>query len=668
MAITILDIANEAGVSIATVSHVINKTRYVSPELTARIEAIIEQSGYIDKLANKKKKLKIGKQSEIAFIVPNLDSTIYAQLTNILSKGFEEHGFLLTICISNDDLVREQQILIGLTSNKRVSAIVFVPTSEKEIDYKALINSGIPALCLDRSVFSSVIPSIAAENAEAMYLATAHLIRRGHENIALLIEQKSSSTVEERLGGYKRALAESGISFRENLIVRLDQNETNSEQLIRDIYENESPTAFIASGNKLTLILLKALDILGIECPQDLSVVGFGDESWCALAAPPLTTLNQDVELMGQLAIERILQKLNGEAVVPQVERVPIQLMIRKSTQIIGQGPFGEKAVSPDALILTAEEIERLKSGDFKVAISFHFTGTNWSRLHESGIRNTLDKYGVKVLTVTDAHFDPTLQATQLDGIKMQKPDAIIAIPVDDKATAKKFKEISKETLLVFISTIPEGFHKEDYASCISVNEKENGQNAGMILGNYFRNHKKARIGMINHGAPFHGTQLRDMMAEQVIRENYPNIEIVDIQNFYEIDRAYDVCKQMLLNHPEIEGLYISWDRPALEAIRALKEIHRQDVSIVTFDLDLEISKYLANGEMVRGLSTQRPYEQGVAVALATAKALLGNNPYKYIGVEPHQVLPKNLLRAWREINHEPAPEEIEKAIGKIFT
>jgi len=668
MGVTINDIAKEAGVSIATVSHVINKTRYVRPELAEKIEEIIERTGYIDKIAGKMKKLKIGKQSEIAFVVPNVDSSVYTKMLSTVSKALGEHGYILTTYLSEDDLQREQQILAGVRTNKRHAAILIVPTSEKESDYRTLLQSDIPFICLDRTIRSSQVYSIMPDNSQAIYMATSHLVKRGHENIALFLDKHSNITGEERLDGYKKALLDFGINYQEERIGYFSTAEEETEQEIHSFYERIKPTAIVAGGNKLTLELLKALESYGIDCPQDVSVIGFGDEAWCALASPPLTALNQNVEKMGQLAVEKLIQKLNGLELEPQIERTPIHLQIRKSTQVIGRGPFGEKAISPEMLTLSSEEVDRLKAGNFKVAISFHFTGTNWSRLHETGIRHTLEKYGVRVLTVTDAHFDPALQVTQLDGIRMQNPDAIIAIPVDDKATAKKFKEISKSALLVFISTIPDGFQKDDYASCISVNEEENGQNAGMILGQFFKNRGQVKIGMINHGAPFHGTQLRDMMAEQMIRDSFPNIEIVAIDHFYEINRAYDVCKQMMTQHPDIEGLYISWDRPALEAIKALKELNREDVSIVTFDLDEEISRYLANGTMVRGLSTQRPYEQGVAVALATAKALLGNDPYKYIGVEPLQVLPRNLLKAWREINHEPAPKEIEDAVNNKFT
>ena len=149
------------------------------------------------------------------------------------------------------------------------------------------------------------------------------------------------------------------------------------------------------------------------------------------------------------------------------------------------------------------------------------------------------------------------------------------------------------------------------------------------------------------------------MVATQVICENYPNIEIVAVSNFLNIDDAYRICRDMMKTHPDIEALYICWDRPALQAIRALKELGREDVAIFTYDLDEEIGEYLVQEKMVKGMGTQRPYEQGVAVALATAKALLGNTQYKYVGVSPYTVQKNNFVRAWKEIMHEPVPKKL---------
>ncbi|HEX6564795.1 MAG TPA: LacI family DNA-binding transcriptional regulator [Chthoniobacterales bacterium] len=665
--VTIKDVAVQAGVSIATVSHVINKTRYVSAEVEARVNDIIDRTGYRAKIQTKANVMRVGRQSEIAFVVPDIASTISSQAAVVLSEHVAAQGFILSMYATNGDLRREKHVLGQLITNKRVAGIVLTPASESPQEYAKLISAGLPFVCLDRPIRDERVDSVISDNSGAMYEGTLHLIKSGHENIAILLESPLATTSAERLDGYKNALIDHGIAFRETLVVMVDRTVGSSEATIKNALENDPPSAVIAGGNKLTLQLLSIIERMGLSCPQDISIVGFGDRDWCSIASPPLTVLRQDIQAMGRLAAESVLKKIANAPDGRVENRVPVHLSIRKSTQIIGKGPFGEIATSPDELILSDKEIEALRAGDYRVGISFHYCGTAWARLHEGGIRDTLQKVGIKVVAVTDSHFDPRLQITQLEGIRMLHPNAVIAIPTDDKATAHKFRDIAKETKLIFISNVPEGFTKEDYASCVSVNEQENGRNAGTLLGEFFKHRKAAKVGFINHGAPFYGTRLRDLAAEQVIRENYQgSVKIVDSRYFYEMPRAYEVCHEMLSEHPEIEGLYVSWDGPALNAIRALKELHREDVMIVTFDLDIEIATYLANGQFVKGISSQKPYEQGIAVGLATAKALLGDQRYKYIGVPPYVVEPKNLGRAWKDILHERMPDSLETAIRNL--
>ena len=114
-----------------------------------------------------------------------------------------------------------------------------------------------------------------------------------------------------------------------------------------------------------------------------------------------------------------------------------------------------------------------------------------------------------------DAHFDANLQNMQLQGIRIQKPDAVIAIPADDKMTADRFRELAAVTKLVFISNLPENIGKNSYVSCVSVNEAENGANAGRMLGEYFRGKPNVKVGLINHGAIFYGTREQDAAAEK---------------------------------------------------------------------------------------------------------------------------------------------------------
>jgi ribose transport system substrate-binding protein len=666
---TIHQIAKEAGVSIATVSHVINKSRYVSPELVERVEEIIKKTGYDKKLKNKSSKLKFGKSSEIAIVVPDLWGTLYAKLVSNISTYLTEKGYNPVVYFHNDNVTQEKDIITNILFNKRNAGAIIVPVSTDGKQFDKLVQHRIPFIFLDRTVKNKDIGCVLSDGEGGIYQAATHLLRSGHEEIALIIERGRFSSSESKIKGYQDALNSYKLPLRGELVLEVDNNSYEDiENKVKDVWFRIKPTAIIVSGNRMTLNLLKVLNKLGIECPTDVSVIGFGDEEWSEIVSPPLTMLKHDTKEMGIQEVNLLLKKMDNLSQGSEQIKIPMELSIQRSTQVIGKGPFGEKTVSPEELTISKAEADKLIAGNYKVAISFHYGGTAWARLYENGIRNIMDKYGISIISITNAHFDPLLQVNQLEGLRLQQPDVIIAIPVDDEVTAKKFQSISENVKLIFMSNVPEGMEKDQYASCVSVNERENGQNVAVLLGNYFKNEHDVKIGFIGHGAQFYGTHLRDAVAKEVIGTNFKNIEIVSEQYFHKIENTYEVCKEMLMVNPEIKGLYISWDRPALEAIKAIKELNREDVSIFTCDLDTEISTYLAKDEIVKGLSTQRPYHQGVAVGLATAKALLGQDGYKYIGVQPYVVESKNLLKAWKDITLEPAPPEIEGIVLSKFT
>lgn len=655
--ITIKQIAEMAGVSIATVSHVINRTRYVSPDLEEKVKRIMQETGYVNKVMEKERKLKVGRGSEIIAVLPNVNSTIYRDMVYYLRELVTAQGYQFYVAVTGNDGQEEQQVLMGLITNKKVAGILQVLVSEKVSDYKRLIDSGVPFVCMERNTLGEGIDAVAFCDREGMFKGTDYLLSCGHKNILLLRENLPSTTRDERTRGFMEALKKHDLNVNDANVVDVDvEDEEKGCLAIQRALNKMIPTAVIAGGNRLTLYLVKTIRNLGIECPEKLSVIGFGDESWSELIYPPLTILKRDVKALCKQAVTILFEKINTGKVISEPSYADIELIVRKSTKMLENGPGGEMAASSDSIVLTREEKKMLRNGHYRVAISFHYTGTAWAELHEKGIRDELERYGIDVISVMDAHFDSKLQNAQLEGIKLQQPDAVIAIPTDDKETSDKFMELSKVTKLVFLSNIPENLEKNHYVSCVSVNEWENGTNAGRMMGEYFKDKKSVKAGFLTHGAIFYGTRSRDAAAVKIIQEKYKNIEIVAERGFGQIENTYQLCKEVMSAYPEIETLYVSWDRPALLAIKALKEMGRMDVAVFTTDLDYEIAMCMEEG-VVRGLSTQRPYEQGQAAALVAAKSLISEGLPKYVGVQPYVVEERELRHAWKDIFHEPMPE-----------
>lgn len=493
--VTIKEIADMAGVSIATVSHVINRTRYVRPELVDKIEKIIVETGYQNKIADKERKLLVGRESTIVAVIPNIESTIYRDMVAYVKQLVSVQGYQFLVAITDNDLKEEAQVLAGLLVNKKVAGIIHAPVSDVASNYTKLIQSGVPFVCVERNILGSGIDSVEFRDREAIFKGADYLLASGHKNVLFFRESTDSTTRDERTKGFLNALEKYNINTNDaNIVdVTLEKGEDDCMLAIQKALRRYRPTAVLAGGNRITLYLMKTLRDMGIDCPGEISVVGFGDESWSELTYPPLTILRRDVKGLSAKAVGMLFEKINTGVAISHDCYADVELVVRKSTKMLDNGPFGDKAAAPDSVVLTKEEKHRLKAGHFRVAISFHYTGTSWAELHEKGIREELEQFGIDVVSVMDAHFDSELQNAQLDGIRLQKPDAVIAIPADDSRTREKFQELSKVSKLVFISNVPEGMSKNSYVSCVSVNESENGTNTGRMLGEYCKENKKKK-------------------------------------------------------------------------------------------------------------------------------------------------------------------------------
>ena len=254
-----------------------------------------------------------------------------------------------------------------------------------------------------------------------------------------------------------------------------------------------------------------------------------------------------------------------------------------------------------------------------------------------------------------------------MESIKFLKPDLLISIPVDTRGTAEAFRSIAdSDTRLVLITNVPEGLTPKDYISCISVNERSHGDSMGRGLGEYMVRHGLKYAGLICHGEQnFFATKQRDGAAEQVLTEEYPEIRVCGKVNFLTEVDVYQKTLKLIGMYPEIQALYVSWDGPALEVIKALTELERTDIAIVTGDLDYAIAMQMAQGGMVKMISAQCPYEQGEAIAMVAANGLLGKAVPSFIGVEPISIDRENLLKNWKAIFKEDPPAALRNAIDR---
>jgi len=327
---------------------------------------------------------------------------------------------------------------------------------------------------------------------------------------------------------------------------------------------------------------------------------------------------------------------------------------------IVGQGPHGEKAASPDELKLTDDEAAKVKAGKFKVGISMQTVNLDWSQLQIQGITDTLKKYGVTVTGVASAEYQVDKQIADIENTIQQHPDGIISIPVDFTATAPTYKKVGEAGIkLVFMDSIPVGLSSpKDFASMISADSQGNGQIAAQILASCMP--KGGTIGLVNFGVDYFSTNERTKGVGEWMKKNRPDIVLKQV-DFTDPSKVSQISGDFLTGNPDVKGLFAVWDQPALDTLSSMRA-QGIDIPITTVDLGLQSAIEIAKCGPLKATGSQRPYDQGVAEALAMMKALIGQPTPAWVGVQSLPVVQSNVLESFKTVFHKDQPAELVDA------
>ena len=335
-------------------------------------------------------------------------------------------------------------------------------------------------------------------------------------------------------------------------------------------------------------------------------------------------------------------------------------------TQVLSVGPNGEKPVAASTVSLTPDELAQVKAKKAKAAIVFHYAGNDWSQAQLEALKAQFKVEGIEVIAVTDAGFKPEKQVADLETVLAQKPDIIVSIPVDATATAAAYKAAAdKGVKLVFMDNVPKGFVAgKDYVSSVSADNYGNGVAAAHLMAKALGS--KGEIGLVFHAADFFVTKQRYDGFKKTIVENYPDIKIVGEQGIGGPDFSGDAEKAagaILTAHPKINAIWAVWDVPAEGVMAAARAAGRNDLTIINEDLGENVAIAMAKGEFIKGLASQRPYDQGVTEAILAAYALIGKAAPAYVALPAAPVTRDTLLASWKEIYHQEPTDKIKKSM-----
>ncbi len=313
MSATIHDVARNAGVSVATVSHVINGTHYVSPELVERVYQAINTLNYRqNKLARALSRQDI---PLLALIVPDISNPYWSSLARAVQDVSDPHDYSVIVCSSDGLLEREIRFLRSLSG--WISGLILHPYHITHDQVNQLMVSNIPIVILGEFATSEKQPSnwdqVAANNRESVQTAIDYLIGLGHRRIAFIQGTAGTPSSVRRLAGFLDALKLAGLPVNDDLIIPGDYTRAGGRKALATLLDRPDPPTAVFCANDLSALgFMEEAQIRGVKIPQYLSIVGYDDIDEAALASPPLTTIRLPPHEIGIVAAEKLIERLKG--------------------------------------------------------------------------------------------------------------------------------------------------------------------------------------------------------------------------------------------------------------------------------------------------------------------------------------------------------------------
>ena len=343
---TIHDVARLAGVAPITVSRVINNSGYVSDKTRERVQAAIDELGYVPNIIARS--LRSKRTNTLALVITDITNPFFTSLARGVEDTASDAGFNVIFC-NTDESIQEEEKYVNLLLQKQVDGILLVPAHSASPSIKLIQEQGTPVVILDRKVFNAKVDVVRCDSELGAYQLTRLLIEKGHCTIAIFSGPEGVSTAEDRVKGYWRAMTEAGIANPGLVFYGLYTQASGYENAQRALALSPRPTAFFAGNNFIASGALKAFQEVGMKIPDDFSMVTFDDLPLPIMAEPILTVVRQPAYEMGRRGTQLLLARLSGEAPKKSSEiLLPIEIVVRQSTGTIKKS---------DGILLTTENL-----------------------------------------------------------------------------------------------------------------------------------------------------------------------------------------------------------------------------------------------------------------------------------------------------------------------
>ena len=327
--VTLKDVAKEAGFSVSIVSRVINNYGSFSEETKTKVLKVVKKLNYKpDAIA---RSLKTKHTNAIGVIISDIVTFFFTTLVRGIEDVARQSNYSVILCNSDEDPIKEREYLSALYEGG-IDGLIISPSLGNDSYLKKLVRGGLPLVLVDRRIRGLKVPTVTVDNEVGAYETVNYLISLGHQRIGIITGLKGTSTSEERLGGYKRALEEHHLPLIPELIKSGDYRREKAKEVAKEFLGMKNPpTALFVSNEPMTNGTLLGLRENKIKIPEEMSIIGFDDHIWAPIVDPALTCVSQPSYSIGTLACQTLLKEIKGNG----RNKIPSEYIVLKTKLII---------------------------------------------------------------------------------------------------------------------------------------------------------------------------------------------------------------------------------------------------------------------------------------------------------------------------------------------
>jgi DNA-binding LacI/PurR family transcriptional regulator len=325
---TIRDVAKRAGVSVATVSHTINGTRYVDPATQARVRAAIVETGYRPNALARG--LRRRETKTLGLVIPDNTNPFFAEMARAIEDAGFAAGYSVVLC-NSDRSIEKEAAYVEVLLAKQVDGIILASANAQPATIDLIRGAGVPLLLIPGELGDFDVDILMTDDLAAGRIAAGHLLALGHTRIACITGPRTTSASAGRVAGFEQVLAEHGLTLVAS--ARGDFQAERGRDAMAELLDFGAAFTAVFAANDLTAIgAMQTLHQRGLRIPDDISIIGFDNMRLSELVIPALTTIAHSLADIGPRSIELLMARIADPAAPPVRSLLPASLVVREST------------------------------------------------------------------------------------------------------------------------------------------------------------------------------------------------------------------------------------------------------------------------------------------------------------------------------------------------